>query len=204
MSGNFNPIETWVWYGLSDLFFGYVNQNSAFYKYGTFFYIMAVEKHLKAVLIYENSNEYADLTSLEEKKTSVERIAKKYSHKFKMMIDEVGGYYAQKMNESFITEKYLGFNTQDLITSMTEGYMETRYPSLQPTSRHYPANREADLFHAPLGSSFFTEFCRHICTKCWKYLASNGINISEILDKFTEKYSGIENFENFKNQYLSS
>jgi len=181
MSKNFKPVETWIRYGLSDLYFGFRNQGNDVYRYGTFFYIMAAEKHLKALLIYEKRAQYESLVSIETKRLEVEKIVKGYSHKFEKMIKDVDVFYNQAINEQLVPDEYLGFAKQNLIKAMYEGYMETRYPSVFSTSRHFPSKKAKGIQHDPLGSSFFTDFMVLICTKCWKYLVSKRLNTSRIL-----------------------
>lgn len=68
MTQIFEPVETWIRYGISDLYFGRNNQSNDVYRYGTFFYIMAAEKHLKALLIFNKKEQYERIQSIEDKK----------------------------------------------------------------------------------------------------------------------------------------
>lgn len=81
-------------YGLSDFYCAGRNQESDVFRYGTFFYITAAEKHLKAVLIYKEKK-YANLNSIEEQKHKVEKIVKGYSHNLNQMLDTIGEIYEQ-------------------------------------------------------------------------------------------------------------
>jgi len=199
----FDPVATWIWYGLSDLYFGSINQKNDVYRYGTFFYIMAAEKHLKAVLIHANKASYDGLSSIESKKTAVEKIVKGYSHNFKKMIQEAGAIYEREMKTSFLPDEHLGFKSEDLIKAMYEGYMETRYPSVLSTSRHFPAGTAERIFHNPLGSSFFTEFIEVICKRCWSYLVAMNLDAAGILSDLEERFSESSGFEQFKTLYLA-
>lgn len=198
-----DPVETWVRYGLSDLYFGSRNQKNDVCRYGIFFYIMAAEKHLKAVLIDANRANFDGLTTIESKKAAVDGIARKYSHNFKIMIRDVSTIYERDMNSPLIKDEHLGFKSESLIQAMYEGYMETRYPSVLSTSRHLPAITAEGMFHDPLGSSFFTDFIERICTKCWTYLISKNLNASNIISGLEERFGGNDDFEHFKAVYLA-
>ncbi len=198
---DFTPVEIWIRHGLSDLYFAARNQANDVYSYGTFFYIMAAEKHLKAVLIYIHRDKYTTLEG-EAARRAVNGIAKKYSHRFNEMIEEVSVHYNRSTNEELIPAMFLGFETGKLVQTMCEGYMDTRYPSVQSTSRHFPSPTAPGIRHAPLGSSFFTDFLQHICLNCWKYLISNGLNGKMVIEQIQERYSGSEEFNLFEIAYL--
>jgi len=203
MPKKFNPVGTWIRYGLKDLYFGYRNQKDIFYKYGVFFWIMAVEKHLKAILIYANRYEIDKLSTLEKKINAVDNLAKKYSHDFEKMVKDVSGLLEEEMGEKLLPENYSEYNSELLVKSMYEGYMETRYPTVSPTANHFPFESSEGIYHDPLGSSFFTDFIFLICERCWKYLATKESNLEDILIKFEEQYSEHDDFNNFKQLYLS-
>jgi len=186
MAKEFDPIGTWIRYGLSDLYFGYRNQEGEFYRYSVFFHIMAAEKHLKAVLIYANREQYDSLSSFEEKKTKVDSLAREYSHNFKNMIMDVNSLLEKEMDENLVTEHYSGYKSESLIQAMYEGYMETRYPSVRSASRHFPVESAEGMYHDPLGSSFFTDFIEMICVKCWKYLASRELDTEKVVTAIEE------------------
>lgn len=200
----FSPVETWMAYGLSDLYFAGRNQENDVFRYGTFFYIMAAEKHLKAVLIYKEKSKYENLNSIEEQKHKVEKIVKGYSHNFNQMLDAVGEIYEQDQGEKLVPEKYLNFDTELLVTAMYEGYMETRYPSVFSVSRHFPAVRSKGVYHSPIGSSFFTDFIEMICVKCWKYLEQSGLDTKKIISKIDLQFSKNNSYSYFQNVYLSN
>jgi len=202
MNEEFNPVEVWMYYGLSDLYFGWKNQEYSIHRYGTFFYIMAAEKHLKSVLICSNAKEYEGKGSVDEKKLAVEKIAKGYSHNFKKMINDVGSIYYKEMHKRFVDDSHLGFESEIIIKAMVEGYMETRYPSLKTTSRHFPVKSHPNVYHDPLGSSFFTEFVERLCIQCWSCLVKKGLNAAEVLSRVRVRFSNNEDFGRFESLYF--
>jgi len=203
MSIEFNPVNTWLRYGVSDLYFGHANQSNDVFRYGTFFFIMAAEKHLKAVLIENNRNKYQDLGDLNDKRKAVEKIAKQYSHKFDKMINEVSAIYQQELGKEFVSSKIYGYDKDIVIESMSKGYMETRYPVVAPTSRQYQFRNVKGSYYDPLGSSFFTDFIDRICQKCWGLLVNKGIDHQAILSFIEEQYANSRDYNTFKNEYLS-
>ena len=203
MPKTFDPVGTWIKYGLSDLYFGFRNQESSFYKYGVFFWIMAAEKHLKAILISANLKEIEKLPNLEEKLNAVNKLARKYSHNFEKMVKDVSDLLEKESGERLLPENYSDYNSELLVKSMYEGHMETRYPTVSSTALHYPFESSERIYHDPLGSSFFTDFIFLICERCWKYLATKQPNLKDILIKFEEQYSEHDDFNTFKQLYLS-
>jgi hypothetical protein len=159
---------------------------------------MAAEKHLKAVLIDANRNKFDDLESVELQKESIENIVKSYSHNFRKMIKDVSAIYVREMGAPFLPDEHLGFKSEKLIAAMYEGYMETRYPSVLPTSRHFPTGVTNGMFHSPLGSSFFTDFIEVICIQCWTYLNTKKLNTADIIAKLEEHFEESAGFEHFK------
>ena len=205
MSNIYNPVEVWVRYGVSDLYFGFINQANAVFRYGTFFYIMAAEKHLKALLLYERKSEYENISNIDSKRKKVDDIARRYSHKFDKMIEDAANIYQSRLEKEFMPTEYLGFSKDDLIKAMYEGYMETRYPSALSVSRLFPVKTAKGMYHAPLGSSFFTDFTRLICKRCWEYLVDQKtLNTESVLASIDEQYSKSIDYEAFYKEYLSS
>ncbi|MEX2488351.1 MAG: hypothetical protein WD356_02365 [Pseudomonadales bacterium] len=203
MSKKYDPVGTWVYFGLLDLYFGSRNLDNDVFKYGTFFYIMAAEKHLKSVLIDYEKDTFIAIKNNEQKREKVEKIVKSYSHNFDQMIDRVSSIYKKEMDEIFIPGNYYGFKSDNLIKAMYEGYMETRYPSVLSTSRHFPVGSTKGMFHDPLGSSFFTDFIEAICRKCWVYLLAKDVITIKIIDDIKGRFSESYGFKLFESSYLA-
>jgi len=205
MSTNFNPVETWLFYGLTDLYAALQNQDNDVYEYGTFLFIMAAEKHLKAVLIYEHKSDYDGLSNVKDKKIRIENILKRnYSHDFKSMISRVSEEYQKLLNSSFLKAEYSGYATEKLVQVLEEGYTETRYPSVESSARNFPLPNHNGAYHDPLGSSFFYDFTKEICRGCWNYLSAQGINTGRVSTKVRSKYQEYEGFHYFNSSYFSS
>lgn len=164
---------------------------------------MAAEKHLKAVLISAKYKEIEKLSTLDEKINEVDTLAISYSHNFKKMIKDVDNLFKQKFNEKLLPKKFDTYNSELLVKTMNEGYKETRYPVQKSTARHYKFEQSENIYHDPLGSTFFHDFLVLICEKCWEYLAANKLNLNEILNRFEANYSENEDFGQFKQLYLS-
>jgi hypothetical protein len=203
MSKKYDPVGTWIYYGLSDLYFGSRNLDYDVFKYGTFFYIMAAENHLKAVLIDHEKNVFSSVKNNEQKRKEVEKIVKRNSHNFEQMISKVSSIYKKEMNEIFVPENYYGFKSDNLIKAMYEGYMETRYPSVLSASRHFPIGSTKGMFHDPLGSSFFTDFVEGICRKCWTYLLTKEVISIKIIDDIKKRFLKSNGFKQFESSYLA-
>jgi len=199
---DFDPVKTWLRYGISDLYFGYANQSNDVYHYGTFFFIMAAEKHLKAVLIESRKDEYESVGSLEGKRNAVDKIARSYSHRFDLMVEQVAKVYEQHTGKTFLEPEVFGYPLATVVKTMQEGYMETRYPVVAPASRRYPLGKGDDLYHEPLGSSFFTDFTKTICRRCWYFLVAKGLDHAGVFSYIEERYGESRMFGAFKTTYL--
>ena len=203
MKNKFDPVNTWIRYGTSDLYFGYANQGDDVYRYGTFFFIMAAEKHLKATLIQENKERYESVLTLDDKRKEVDKIAREYSHNFKEMIEVVSRIYRRDTGQTFLDNEILGYELKDVVKSMYEGYTETRYPSVLQTARHFPLPSAKGVFHDPLGSNFFTDFTKQICQKTWCYLVDRGADFTGIVESIEEQYKESKNYGYFQSDYIS-
>lgn len=203
MCQDYNPSETWIRYGLSDLFFAHMNQGNDVFRYGTFFFIMAAEKHLKAVLINAGLETKPEITLKKEKRSEADDIARKYSHNFKKMIGDVENLYESEFKRPFVPNTYLGFDKDNLIKAMYEGYMETRYPTITSSSQHFPYAKKADVYHSPIGSSFFTDFTQLICQNCWRFLLAKGMDLHMTVDLLFEQFGENEKYASFKTSYLN-
>lgn len=203
MKNEFNPVNTWIRHGTSDLYFGHANQDNDVYRYGTFFFIMAAEKHLKAMLIEDNKEQYESALTLHDKRKKVDKIARKYSHNFEKMIKDVSTIYLRDTGRTFLDSEIYGYELKAVATSMYEGYMETRYPSVLQTARHYPFPNAEGSFHDPLGSSFFTDFAKEICQKAWCYLVDRGADFTGIVESIDEQYRESKDYGYFQSTYIS-
>ena len=202
MRKDYEPSEIWIDYGLSDLYFAHINQGNDVYRYGTFFFIMAAEKHLKAALIHNGLSSKPHLKSKEDRRSEADNIAKNYSHNFEKMITDVSLLYETGFDGPFVPDTYLTFEKSSLIKAMYEGYMETRYPTVTSSSRHFPYKKSGGVYHSPIGSSFFTDFTELICHKSWSYLEKQGVVGERSINLLYEKFGQSENYNVFKALYV--
>jgi hypothetical protein len=74
----------WLYRGIADLYFGFHTMGNEFSAEAMFMQIMALEKHLKAVLLFERRAEYEQLTE-DDARRRVNDISKRLGHKFAQM-----------------------------------------------------------------------------------------------------------------------
>lgn len=139
--------KTWVFRGLSDLFFAFDNDDVAFENNTVFSQIMGLEKFLKAVLLHQDHSQYE---SLERKKAlaKLNKMAMGWGHKFDDMLIELSERGLKDI-EKIKCMFFDGYEGSQLIYAVKNGYMETRYPVPAPVSDFFPIE-ETDFFHDPL------------------------------------------------------
>lgn len=204
MADAFDPVRTWVRYGIGDLYFAYANQSNDVYRYGTFFFIMAAEKHLKGVLIAEKRQVFEALDTLDGKRSEVEAIVRGYSHNFDRMIQAVSLVYRREFKQTLLESDYFGYPLDVLVKAMYEGYMETRYPTANNTFRHFPILNSEGAYHDPLGSSFFSDFMQYICRKCWRILIKQGLDGQAVLEATEDQFKDSRDYDVFESVYLQT
>jgi len=160
--------KTWLTYGLSDLLFGFATEDEAFEHNATFSAIMGLEKFMKAPLLYARHAEYEHLPEAEAR-LSVNGIAKFYSHKFRLMFDELETLAPAEF-QRIRSGAYDGYDGDRLFEAAAGGYMETRYPVPKPVSDLFPLGN--GFYHDPLHSSGFIKFIYRLCNSCYFHLSA--------------------------------
>ena len=194
-------IRAWLISGLRDLWFAQRNQGNDVYSYGTFFFVMAAEKHLKSVLLHVRANEYEHCSDARAKVT---KIAKSYGHDFRKMVKEVDSARKSDKLPPLFDDKHPDYPAADMVEAMREVYMESRYPTPQTASasRRFPAKAKG-VVSDPIGSSFFTGFCENICVACSKHLYHTGFDLPKVVSQFTDSVDKSSDYDYFKNLYLA-
>lgn len=77
--------KTWLFRGLSDLFFAFDSDSPVFEDNARFSEIMGLEKILKAVLLYQRHAEYEALPQGEARQR-LNKMAMDFGHKFDVML----------------------------------------------------------------------------------------------------------------------
>jgi hypothetical protein len=191
--------ETWFFYGICDLYFSFHSEEWVFDYHSAFFSIMALEKHLKAFLIFHKKPKLITLSE-DEIKEEVLTIARGYSHDFRKMTREISAIVSSDAFSKLLQDNYDGYNGEELIDVLKDAYMETRYPTSRSVSQSFPIG-EPGMYHNPLGSSGIHHFIQSVC----QFLIANlseQVDLERILKNVTGQYQHLEPFGRFKNIYL--
>jgi len=193
--------ETWLFYGVCDLYFSFHTEDWTFDYHSAFSGIMALEKHLKGALLLHRGSEYS---SLEESKAKrkVQSIAKEYGHDFEKMISSCNEYFGNDTLGGLVRQNYDGYKGSELVKVLRDSYMETRYPTTSQVSSSFPVDVKEGIYHNPLSSSGLHHFIFAICEFIVATLSS-AIDIKKLLNNVTQQYNHLESFSRFKNLYLS-
>jgi len=190
--------KVWVYYGLTDLYFAFDNDDVAFEESARFAEIMGLEKFLKAVLLFYRSAEYESLRDAEAR-LKLNEIAKDMGHDFKRMLKE-----ASKVGISDIdrikARDFDGYDGRDLVRAVVAGYMETRYPVPNPVSNSFPIPGAQGFTHDPLCSSGITKFIYAVCNACFFHLRTH-IDFTKVGSDFSARFSHRESFVRFGNAF---
>lgn len=192
--------RTWLKRGIADLYFGFHTMGKEFSAQAMFMQIMALEKHLKAVLLFERRAEFESM-SAQDARVAVNSIAKKLSHRFPEMLDE-----AERVSRGAIRNvrgvTFGIFEGAALLKSLTEGYEETRYPVPVGAWRSHPVSGYTDTYHDPLDSSDADSLIYSVCTDCFRYLEGFIAEPKQALAKISERFAEQESFVRFQRLYL--
>jgi hypothetical protein len=191
---------TWLSRGIADLLVAFDLDERDLLTYAMFLRIMALEKHLKAVLLFHLRAQYESLTAEEARKV-IQRLAKKYSHNLTEMLTEA--CVASKGQVRNVADAGFGPHLgSSLLAALKIGYMETRYPIPRSASLDFPVPGFADTFYDPLCSSETDRLIYSVCSDCYEYLAES-VPLSEfILQSIGERYSSSASLARFQNLYL--
>ena len=96
--------ETWLFYGISDLYFSFHTDDMVFDYHSAFSGIMALEKHLKAYIIFNRANEFMNIPD-GEAKNKIQSIARKCGHNFVTMFSSCDDFVS---SDTLKKRKYSG------------------------------------------------------------------------------------------------
>lgn len=185
--------KTWLFRGLSDLFFAFDSNDPAFEDNARFSEIMGLEKFIKAALLYQRHVEYEALP-LDEARRKLDKMAMDFGHKFEVMLKaltDAGIHDIKQIRRS----DYDGYEGQQLIHAVEKGYMETRYPVPTPVSDRFPIGNTG-FTHDPLSSSGMKKFIYAICNACFFEL-SRDIDFTDMRNQFREAFQHKNSFSRF-------
>lgn len=190
--------ETWMYYGLSDLYYSFHTSEEWVFDYHcSFFAVTALEKYLKSRLIYSKKDLDPDATETEVESKFMS-IAKKYSHKFEEMMCEAESLAGGDRLSSVLDRSHDGYIGRELVLVLKDAYMETRYPTSQYVSHAFPVGD--NMYHNPLSSSGLLHFVQAACRELTYVLAAS-INVPKVYENVEKTYSHLEPFSRFKNIY---
>ena len=190
--------ESWIYNGLSDLYFAFECDAPDFEYQERFFEIMGLEKFLKAVMLFHNSSKYEALSNSEAREI-VNKLVIEWGHDFKKMIKLVHKFGVNDIEKIKETD-FDGYIGNDLIRAVKEGYLETRYPVPRQISETFPIPG-TKFTHNPLGSSGFTKFIYAVCNSCFYHLMPY-IKVNLVMNEFKHKYNHRKSFYSFNNLFL--
>jgi len=189
--------KTWLFYGLTDLYFAFDNDDTAFSDNALFSEIMGLEKIMKAVIIFHHHKEYECMTE-GDAKNEINELAKGLGHDFNKMLKDLSQIGLSDIERIKITA-FDGHLGSDLIRAAYAGYMETRYPVPRLISQTFPI-KGTDLKYDPLSSSGITKFIYAICNACFAFLALH-MSLSELQIQFHRSFGHRASFSRFNNLF---
>ena len=191
--------RTWVYSGIRDIFFAFDQDGETFTDNLLFAEIMGLEKIIKAVILFNNHEEYEAL-SKKEAKNKINEIAKSWGHDFKSIFNELSKIGVDQINH-LKTMNFDGYLGNDLVRAIKAGYMETRYPVPIPISDTFPI-KGTKYKHDPLWSSGISKFIYAVCAACLEFLASK-MAVGELWQQFQKNYQHKESLNRFNNLFWS-
>jgi hypothetical protein len=193
--------ETWLFYGISDLYFSFHTDEIVFDYHSAFSAIMALEKHLKAFILFNRGNEFESLQDGKAMK-KVQAIARECGHNFPEMLSTCETYISTGAINKLLSTDYDGYNGKELSEILKDSYMETRYPTNIQVSSKFPVG-DVGIYHNPLSSSGLHKFILTVCEYILNELIPF-INKDKLLQNVTDQYKHLEPFNRFKNIYMKS
>lgn len=182
-------IKAWVWSSLEDLHFGFIISFELHRPYKIFNEILALEKVLKALLLYHAGNQYENLDEKQSEK-EIEKLAKGYGHKIKEMLKESSYHFGKESLDRLKGSDFDGFSGAEMIRAVEAGYMESRYPTLKPIYEQFKIEN-LDIYRDPLGSSGVTKFVYAVNRLVLLHLKSK-LDLSSVKQRFIQTYGHME------------
>ena len=219
-------VETWLYYGVGDLFFAHYLNHGSFEHHRAFFGITSVEKHFKALLLYHRRACYENLPDEGENsegQKKVQKIAIEYSHGFVDMVNDIETLIAGCGIKDLIADDYelpvreiceaedwdvevcKTYNGTHLLEILQKAYSETRYPTdiHRRVFQEFPIGENNEYFFDPLSSAGFHKFTQTLCEFVINQL--NGVvNVDRVLIDVTNQYEGLDSFRRFRNLFLKN
>jgi hypothetical protein len=189
--------KTWLFRGMSDMYFAFDSHEVAFKNNARFSEIMGLKKFLKAVLLYQQHADYEALP-LEEARTKIKKLAKKYGHKYEFMLTELVNSGLGDI-DLIKRSSYDGYNGKALVEVVEKGYMETRYPVPALVSDLFPIGITG-FTREPLLSSGLTKFIYALCNACF-FRLSQAVDLSDVQRHFRERFEHRESFARFNSAF---
>jgi len=186
--------RTWIYRGLSDLYFAFDNDDPAFEDHARFSEIMGLEKCLKAVVLFHEHAEYEHLAQ-SEARLHLNRIAQRSGHNFRGMFRRVAKLGVLEL-EQIQDRDFDGYRGEELIAAVSAGYEETRYPVPRPVSDSFPIPGSGGWTHDPLSSSGITRFIYASSGACVRHLEAY-TNLADVKRQFRASFGHLPSFERF-------
>ncbi len=186
--------SAWVWSSLEDLHFGFIIGFELHRPYKIFNEILALEKVLKALLLYYSGNQYENLCE-EQSKKQIENLAKGYGHKIKKMLKESSDHFGKAALDRLKSSDFDGFTGSEMIRAVEAGYMESRYPALKPVYEQFQT-KNLDIYKDPIGSSGVTKFVYTVNRLVLLCLKSK-LSMSSVKERFMQTYGHMEGTPRF-------
>ena len=186
----------WLYRGLCDIYFAFTCDDDKFEDYERFMEIMALEKFLKALLLYHESIEKPQsLPNPAEQRIALNALSKKLGHNFEKMAVCASKKGAKDIPQILQTN-YDGYVGGQLLAVFRDAYMETRYPVSVPVSDKFPL--DDGFTHDPLGSSGIPKFIYAMCNSCLCALAAQNVNVQKVVDDFCIRFRPHKPFSRFE------
>lgn len=134
-------INTWAFHGIQYLFLADFIDKYYFATIRAFVLVQGLELILKAYILAKKENEYLSIESESEAKEKIDKIAKKYNHKFNKMIKDIGNNELEKVYKNHSIN---GIKTSTLLKRIIQ---ESRYPVPERLSvfKEFPVNKSKEL-----------------------------------------------------------
>lgn len=199
-------VSAWAFSGIFDLYVGFYLEAFHLSKPRVFYSTMGLEKVLKGYVLQEFSHEYENMQE-SESLNRIESIAKRYSHNYERMIDEIiepqiGEPIAKILETDYLVnpDGDVNYNGRDFLHALYTVYMESRYPSAEPISQNFRANEHFnwDILH----SSSLIDFIYNISIEVLKDLKGK-VNLIPKMETIEGHLNGIDAWRRFKNIFFA-
>ncbi len=188
--------KAWVWSSLEDLHFAFLISFEPHRPYSIFNKILALEKILKALLLYYSGRLYENLNE-KQSEEKIENLAKGYGHKIKEMLEKASNHFGKQSLDNLKKSDFDGFTGSEMIKAVEAGYMESRYPTLKPIYEQFKI-KDVDIYRDPLGSSGVTKFVYDVNQLILLHLKPK-LNMNSVKERFMQTYGHMEETPRFIN-----